>query len=1561
MQAVHIRECVSFSVVDLASAFARRAFALFGLALFLVVATIASISTAYAQTLNCNGTIYALSGSGLYAVNPTNGATSLIGNFTNSGNALGISKDGTKAYAVVGASGTTVTIGVYNAAAGTATTVTGTGDSAVLGYIAGGVDPTTGIFYYMEIGQKAPGTATIFAYNFTTNTNIGQIATVTGFPTNSNGDIVFDANGNLYFTGGAGVTGNIKKIAAPLPTTASTTRTLTTTTLVTNASLAGTNGIAFDNLGNLYVGSTGGINPVNMNTGAIGAAQTFTPTISSTDLASCVTPPTLTVKKNFLSRINTTDEVQMAIAGPGTLSNTSAVTTGSSPGLQAVFAGPVIAVAGSSYTITETGTSGANLANYATTYSCVDTNFTPNTVISSGALTPVSGTNTINLTFPTPSNENGPNIVCTFANGSPPTLKLAKTSINAVGTFTFALTGVTTTTDTITTATSGTAVNSATTHTGTASTAATITETAPSGFTTTSYSCVDANAASDGNGSASPISGNTTAISIPGANMVPGAAWTCSYTNVQPLSCGSITVYGLNQGTVDTAHGVLAMVPNSANTTVASTLFGSFGDPAAILNGLGIAPGGTAAYAVQQLPSGGVVAIYQYLASTGVVSTLGTVAVNSGDISFALGGVDPVNGWFYIASYNANAISTGNGGFNVYAFNPATGTSQGLQFKMAYAPSAGTTFNGDLAFDAQGRMYAVLSAGDGVAADNQLVEIDAPLPTGGAQATLNLLSNPAPAANRFTGIAFGSNGYLYLSANPGGGIMLYQINPDTGAIVGNPMMILNPNGTDNQDMGDLASCAYPSTITLQKNIAGRAVASDQFTLTISGNGLGTGNTSGTTSGNTLGMQTAATATAGPVIVLPTLTYSIAEAGVLGANLANYSIAYSCTDTTTNTVIASGSGTPGMVTVPNDGASGANVMCTFTNTPLLPPTVMLAKTSINAIGTFTFALTGVTTTTDTITTATSGTAVNSAATHTGTAGTAATITETAPSSFTTTSYNCVDANAASDGNGSASPISGSTTAISIPGANMVPGAAWTCSYTNVQPLSCGGSTIYTLQRGATTVNTGNAAIYSLNTAGLGATVTDTLVTTAPTGSGFTNGLGVGLGGTSLYMANQSPTSGTTGTVWGYNAVTGVWTAYTTATIPVGNALVAGAVDPANGIYYYASYTSNSNTAVLYGFNTLTNTPISGPIATITFPLAATGANPNGDIAFDAAGNLYVLTQISNTAVVGIVQGPLPTTGINATPTVTTLSTFAAPIATPYGSLAFDNQGHMFVQYSNASNQSFILEINPNTGAASAGPAQESLSTTFPSVDLGSCAFNPTLTLQKNVVSRLQSSDQFVLSVTPNGGSASTVTTNGPSTGNQTNVVGPLIGVSNTSYAVAESATNNNLAAYSTSYACVDTANGNSSVAAGNTQSFNLTFPTPTAGQNSPQVVCTFSNGPIPNVSITKTDANGGAYTPGGTNTYTITVSNTGGAVAGVTAADVLPKGVTLTSPWVCSPAADCTAGCTVSGASCNGNAPTTPFTSDGATNVLNGLLLSLPNGSVVTITLPVMYANNPAAY
>ncbi|WP_179388136.1 DUF7507 domain-containing protein [Psychromicrobium silvestre] len=437
-----------------------------------------------------------------------------------------------------------------------------------------------------------------------------------------------------------------------------------------------------------------------------------------------------------------------------------------------------------------------------------------------------------------------------------------------------------------------------------------------------------------------------------------------------------------------------------------------------------------------------------------------------------------------------------------------------------------------------------------------------------------------------------------------------------------------------------------------------------------------------------------------------------------------------------------------------------------------------------------------------------------------------------------------------------------------------------------PLSCDGTTIYSAQRGSTGTTASDGAIYGLTTSAVGsAAVTNTLITTIPTG-GFVNAIGITQGGTALYGVNQSTLIAGQTIVYRYDAVGQSWTQYVGTGGPVGATYQTGAVDPANGIYYYATYLSGTATTpargLLYGFNTNTNQAIPGVIATFALPTGASAAGVNGDLAFDSTGNLYLLTSNSSISAIGVVSGPLPVTGSasGAPLTDTVLTTF--PATASYVGIAFDNAGNLYTE-SGGVGSSAITKFNPNTGAVVSGPTPTSTANNAQALmqtDLAACSTNPTLSVSKDIVGRYSPSDQFTMSITGGGISqGNTATTTGSTTGLQPEpaVAGPVIATSGSTYTIAEIASSGNLLNYASTYSCVDTANGNALIASGTGQSFTLQFPATTRGKGTPNIACRFTNTPLLNSLTLQKSVAESTLVVGQTLHYSFLVTNTGNTV------------------------------------------------------------------------------------
>ena len=375
------------------------------------------------------GVVYTVDGTGdngaIRQVDTATGVGTVVGRFPSSSsqiNALAVPSGGGAAYALRSGSGSNLVLMKYSGSTGTSTDVA-TVSSALSGYVAGAIDPTTGYYWWAGQLSSSSGSWGLYAYDLAAGRALGLQLTT---PANSggNGDIAFDNQGRLYLVSAAGdgtTSHNQLRYYDSLPTDGSS----VPGTLLTNPQPAtmAFNGIGFGADGYLYTqagtsatGSQRTIYQVSAATGAVVASHGLTNAEDgsknslATDLASCSSPSTLQVVKDVTSRYEPTDQFALSVTGGGLSVNNTGVTTGTTTGPQTgtgEVAGPVVVVPGQTYHVSEAASAGARLADYTSSYRCVDE--TTGAVVTTGTTT--SG----DVTVPS-SATGGAQIVCTFTN-----------------------------------------------------------------------------------------------------------------------------------------------------------------------------------------------------------------------------------------------------------------------------------------------------------------------------------------------------------------------------------------------------------------------------------------------------------------------------------------------------------------------------------------------------------------------------------------------------------------------------------------------------------------------------------------------------------------------------------------------------------------------------------------------------------------------------------------------------------------------------------------------------------------------------------------------------------------------------------------------------------------------------------------------------------------------------------------------------------------------------------------------------------------------------------------
>lgn len=509
--------------------------------------------------------------------------------------------------------------------------------------------------------------------------------------------------------------------------------------------------------------------------------------------------------------------------------------------------------------------------------------------------------------------------------------------------------------------------------------------------------------------------------------------------------------------------------------------------------------------------------------------------------------------------------------------------------------------------------------------------------------------------------------------------------------------------------------AAATTVTVRKNLPARAAAGDQFTLS-----LRSGTTilaSATTSGTAAGVQAAQISRS---VVQPGSTYTIHEAPTSGTGL-GYANGYECTRA--GTVIASGPGASGAITVPDE--AGAEIICTFTNT------VQTARLFCDA------------------------------------------------NHF----YSVTAAGALEQGD----IVSGS----------LAPVGTWTgVTAANALGIGQGGTLAYALDRSTDASDVASVLKWT-------------------PGSGFEK------------LANTSYS-----TVAGGTQITG--------------SIVAGAIDLASGRYLFGIFANSQ----FYLWSFTESNPAASRFAFVgSFPTGS-APNGNGDMAFDARGNLYVVGAATvntvNSATIYTVTAETLAAASGGTLAVSTSSTKAttgtdAAFANING-IAFSPRGTVYL-----SNAGSAYEFDATTWRRVDGTARVAVN----SVDLAGCASPPTITVQKNVVGRQAASDQFTLTASAGSPPAAfaTATTAGTATGRQTAQIGPFPTTTGTTVTISEAMAAGSaspISAYTTVYECW--ADG-VRLGTGTATTGTVTIP----NRLSANVNCTYFNSPSPvaSVRITKT--------------------------------------------------------------------------------------------------------------
>ncbi|WP_054953599.1 DUF5979 domain-containing protein [Flaviflexus massiliensis] len=342
--------------------------------------------------------------------------------------------------------------------------------------------------------------------------------------------------------------------------------------------------------------------------------------------------------------------------------------------------------------------------------------------------------------------------------------------------------------------------------------------------------------------------------------------------------------------------------------------------------------------------------------------------------------------------------------------------------------------------------------------------------------------------------------------------------------------------------------------------------------------------------------------------------------------------------------------------------------------------------------------------------------------------------------------------------------------------------------------------------------------------------------ASSGTDF-NGLGIGTEGHIYSILRSSDTSGTSrnARVYSYDVNSGTWSSTGASTANLNGQrntetnLVAGAVDLSSNLYYFGGYTSNGNFKV-YEYNPSASTKLrlKGTVSTNGGSSSNGGSPLNGDMAFDGAGNLYILRGVNNNVTIFSVTAENFRQANGGKIPASQSASFRAMDSV--NGLAFDSDGKAYVS-SNNEVRSYDMPGWENGKTVTSNLVN--------SGDLASCSSPPTITIEKYIDGeRVSSTDQFTLTLRQGSRTIGTATTEGKASGIQSERVGPLPTVRGVPLTFSESiSSGGNLSNYASSYRCFVDGVLDSS-ASGNGTSGRITIP-----YGADSVLCSFYNKPL----------------------------------------------------------------------------------------------------------------------
>ncbi|MBX3100443.1 MAG: tandem-95 repeat protein [Salinibacterium sp.] len=354
-------------------------------------------ASAAGSNLSCDqNTLYGITSAGdVIEIDATTGAATAVSGMAPATNGLGITYNGTSAWAFESGANTIV---AYDPVTGVSTTIAAPDPEGNQVAIRGAVNPVNNIYYYAGSGTSAR----IAGYDITNGTPIGQVGTITGLGGN-NGDMAFGTDGTLYVVDGDKVyqVGSVPSVAGV--------GNLPASQILTLPGGSNSPGIAYSSDGYLFLAASSAsatIYKINPSSGANVATLTISTAQPVVDLATCNYANSLRGEVDVRSRAASTDQFTLTNSGGGISSGNTATTTGTSVGLQSAVAGPNLTLGGDNYSVTQTASGTTDLSKYSVGWTCV--NLTTSLQVAKGTGNTASFTNPMTVT------SQGTDVVCTF-------------------------------------------------------------------------------------------------------------------------------------------------------------------------------------------------------------------------------------------------------------------------------------------------------------------------------------------------------------------------------------------------------------------------------------------------------------------------------------------------------------------------------------------------------------------------------------------------------------------------------------------------------------------------------------------------------------------------------------------------------------------------------------------------------------------------------------------------------------------------------------------------------------------------------------------------------------------------------------------------------------------------------------------------------------------------------------------------------------------------------------------------------------------------------------------